>query len=58
MIVSQIQLRVNSIGHYSVKIKHDGKVVVSLWHKNADAAYRDAELRLIYKPGYVQSVEV
>ena len=58
MIISQIQLRQNNSGYYSVQIKHNGKVVKSHWCKNACDAYSSAESKLIYKPGYVQSVEM
>lgn len=56
MIISQITLAQNNAGLYKVKIKHDGKVVQSRWHKKAPEAYSLAECQLIYKPGYVQTV--
>lgn len=43
-------------GRWRVKIDHAGKKAVSARFENAADAYADAESKLIYKPGYVQSV--
>ena len=55
MLISQIKLYTRG-GRYQCRIDHDGKTVKSGWHRKAPAAYAEAEARLVYKPGYVNSV--
>lgn len=55
MLFSQIKMYQKG-GMYKCQIKHDGKVVEGVWCQLAPSAYKSAECKLIYAPGYVQSV--
>lgn len=55
-VASRITLYENKAGKFKIRIDHFGRVATNAWRANAQDAYRDAEVKLVYKPGYVQSV--
>ena len=57
MLFSQIKMYQKN-GWYQCKIKHSGHIAESSWFVKAASAYRDAESKLIFAPGYVQRVSL
>lgn len=57
MLITNIKLHETGAG-FSCRIEHHGRVVTSGKHADARKAYREAEAKLIVKPGFVQPVPI
>jgi hypothetical protein len=61
-IISQITLLEREPGMFKVRIKHSSGMFrdeqsESAWCVDAGDAYRDAEAKLVVKPGYVSAIQ-
>ena len=54
-LLTRISMYQRKSGGFKCKIEHDGRTVVGEHPYNAIKAYGGAEMKLVIKPGFVQS---